>query len=87
MIRALIVDDETPARDTRRRLAVGHRRRGRDGLSEATSPDGREPGVDGLIAILRWHAALPARQIVEAALADVREFCAGAAQATTGPCS
>ncbi len=35
--------------------------------------------MDGLIAILRRHAALPARQIVEAALAGVREFCAGAA--------
>jgi serine phosphatase RsbU (regulator of sigma subunit) len=50
-----------------------------DGLSEATAPDGRELGVDGLIAILRRHASLPARGIVEGALAGVREFCAGAA--------
>jgi serine phosphatase RsbU (regulator of sigma subunit) len=50
-----------------------------DGLSEATAPDGRELGIEGLIAILRRHASLPARQIVEAALADVRGFCAGAA--------
>ena len=49
-----------------------------DGLSEATSPDGRELGAEGLIAILRRHASLPARQIVEAALADVGAFCAGA---------
>jgi phosphoserine phosphatase RsbU/P len=50
-----------------------------DGLSEATAPDGRELGAGGLIAILRRHASLPARAIVEGALASVREFCAGAA--------
>jgi serine phosphatase RsbU (regulator of sigma subunit) len=50
-----------------------------DGLSEATSPDGRELGVDGLTAILRRHASLAARQIVAATLADVGVFCAGAA--------
>jgi sigma-B regulation protein RsbU (phosphoserine phosphatase) len=50
-----------------------------DGLSEAAAPDGRELGVDGLIAILRRHASLPARQVVDAALTAVREFCAGAA--------
>jgi sigma-B regulation protein RsbU (phosphoserine phosphatase) len=49
-----------------------------DGLSEATSPGGHELGAEGLIAILRRHASLPARQIVEAALADVGAFCAGA---------
>lgn len=49
-----------------------------DGLSEATAPDGRELGVDGLVAILRRHAARPAREIVDAALADIRAFSAGA---------
>jgi len=51
-----------------------------DGMVEAT-PEGREDeeyGVDRLIALARSLAGRPAREIVEAMLADVEAFCGDA---------
>jgi serine phosphatase RsbU (regulator of sigma subunit) len=49
-----------------------------DGLTEAMAPDGDELGTKGLIDIIRGHARLTPRGLVDATLADVREFSGSA---------
>jgi len=49
-----------------------------DGLTEAMAPDGDELGTSGVIDIIRGHAVLTPRALVDAALADVRKFSGGA---------
>jgi sigma-B regulation protein RsbU (phosphoserine phosphatase) len=49
-----------------------------DGVSEAQSPTGEEFGVDRLMTAAREHAASRPAALVEALLAAVRTFAAGA---------
>jgi len=49
-----------------------------DGLSEAESPDGEPFGVEGVTRVLREHRQRDPRAIVDAALAEVQRFTAGA---------
>jgi sigma-B regulation protein RsbU (phosphoserine phosphatase) len=49
-----------------------------DGLTEAESPEGDQLGVDGIVAVLRAHAALAPRAMVDATLAAVRTFTSNA---------
>lgn len=45
-----------------------------DGIVDAVDPDGHELGDDHLLTIVRQHLDLPADQLVETVLADVRAF-------------
>jgi phosphoserine phosphatase RsbU/P len=49
-----------------------------DGLTEAAAPGGDELGTTGVVQIVRRHAALTPRALVDAALADVRRFSGNA---------
>ena len=49
-----------------------------DGLTEATAPAGDELGTNGVIDIIRGKAGLTPRDLVDAALADVRTFSGNA---------
>jgi len=51
-----------------------------DGVTEALNPAGEEFTDDRLIASIQAHRDKPLAQLVEAALGDVRAFCAGATQ-------
>src|SRR5436190_13968911 len=51
-----------------------------DGVTEALNPAGEEFTDDRLIASIHAHRDKPLAQLVDAALGDVRAFCAGATQ-------
>ena len=48
-----------------------------DGVIEARNPAGEEFGTEGMLAIVRSHAARPAAEVVAAVQEGVRDFCQG----------
>ena len=51
-----------------------------DGVTEAMNPDSEEFTDDRLLACANAHRGEPPQQIMNALLADVQAFCAGATQ-------